>query len=179
MFPTFRPLSLLNLLVLLLGGLLAAAPAARADLSTTRHSEASGRFSYYPPKGWKVAELGGLKYKVVVGPPEGDFTPNLNVVDQKSKLSLKEFAEANKAMLPKVVEDVKVLGEGPFTTRFGRRGYRFAVENRQNGKHLRQVFYLFDGWSGNKIIVTATAPAAVGAKYDALFDESVRTLRFR
>ena len=114
-----------------------------------------------------------------MGPPEGDFAPNLNVVDQKSKLSLKEFAETSKQALPKMLEEVKVLGEAPFRTQLGRKGYRFVIENRQGDRYLRQIFYLFDGWSGNKIIFTGTAPAAVGAKYDALFDESMRTVRFR
>ncbi|HVK02321.1 MAG TPA: hypothetical protein VM490_02535 [Armatimonadaceae bacterium] len=169
-------LSVFLLSLFAVGGVLSVA---RADLSTLRHTERAGRFSYYPPKGWRVAEMGGLKYRVVVGPPDGDFAPNLNVVDQKSKLSLREFAAASKQSLPKMLEEVKVLGEAPFTTRHGRKGYRLTIENRQGGKHLRQVFYLFDGWSGNKIIFTGTAPAASGPKYDALFDESMRTVRFR
>src|SRR5687768_3519468 len=86
-------LSVFLLSLLAVGGVLSAA---RADLSTLRHTERAGRFSYYPPKGWRVAEMGGLKYRVVVGPPDGDFAPNLNVVDQKSKLSLREFAAASK-----------------------------------------------------------------------------------
>jgi len=136
----------------------------------------AGGFSYDPPQGWQVVEFPGLKYRISSGPSENGFAPNINVVDEKFSGSLPEYADLNLATLKKMFVEFSVLKREDFQTDDGLAATRLVCEDTQQGKRLRQTFCFF-GNSSRKYVVTCTAPADGGAKFDGLFAQSMKSFR--
>lgn len=130
-----------------------------------RHYEEQGGFSYDPPAGWKVSEFPGLKYKISTGTPNNGFAPNLNVVDENYSGDLKSYLEANKANLQKLFQDYVEVKEDTFQTASGMSAYRLVTENTQQGKGLRQTFFMFEKGS-RKFVMTFSSLAEDGDKHD-------------
>lgn len=138
--------------------------------------EKAGEFSYDPPQGWQVVELGGLKYRVSAGPSENDFAPNINVVDERFGGSLSEYVDLNLQTLKKTFVDFKVIKREDFQTEDGLAAIRVVAEDTQQNKRLRQTFCFF-GNSNRKYVATCTALAEGGEKLDDLFGQSMKTFR--
>lgn len=142
-----------------------------------RHVEKAGGFSFIAPQGWRFTSIPGMKYAVAIGPRHNDFAANINVVDQTYAGSVDDYVRANMKALKRIFKDFKMVGESDFTTDSGSAGKRVVIEDNQNDKRLRQLFYfLADG--SRKFIITYTATAEVGAKYDAPVDESIKSFQF-
>lgn len=156
-----------------------AAPTARPAASPTpgRYIEATGGFSYFPPSGWRVAELAGLQYKIAVGPTSDDFSPNLVIVSEANTGTLAEYLTANKTAMAGVFSELEFLSEAEFLPAEGEAGIKLVFESQQNNQMLHQVVYFFDAGE-SKVIVTYTRLVAQGETNDALVDESMRTFRF-
>jgi hypothetical protein len=138
-------------------------------------TEAEGGFSYSPPKGWKISEVPGLKYKLSVGTPANGFAPNINVVDEAFSGTLDEYVEANLKTMEGVFKGFKKLGKTSFDTKSGLKGVRVVIEDNQQDKILRQTFYFFERKDGKKAVVTCSVLVEDGAKYTTVFDISMST----
>jgi hypothetical protein len=138
--------------------------------------EKTGGFSYDPPKGWRVAEFPGLKYRVSAGASEDGFAPNMNVVDEKFSGSLTAYVDLNMETMKKVVTDFNVLKREDFQTEDGLAAVRIVSEDTQQAQRLRQTFCFF-GNSNRKYVVTCTTLATGGEKLDPLFAETTKTFR--
>jgi hypothetical protein len=166
---TSNPFKLILILVWLCGG---------CGGSKAPHAayEKAGGFSYDPPQGWQVREIGGLKYRISSGPSENGFAPNINVVDEKFSGSLPEYVDLNLQTLKKTFVDFKLVKREDFQTDDGLAAVRLVCEDTQQGKRLRQTFCFF-GNSNRKYVVTCTALADGGEKLDELFVQSMKTFR--
>ncbi|MBN1977869.1 MAG: hypothetical protein JW918_10740 [Anaerolineae bacterium] len=149
---------------------------AQTPVPGERHVESEGGFSYVPPSGWQVVDAPGLKYKVARGTPTGDFTPNLNVVDEPFSGSLDDFVTASLASFKEFLKDVRIVSQEDFVTDEGERGVKVVIEDTQQDVELYQVFYIFDA-GAKKIMVTYTRLADQGQDNDDSVDQSMRTFR--
>lgn len=141
---------------------------------TIRSSEAG--FELPAPKGWKVTEVGGLKYKVAVSKPTGGFAANIVIVDEAFGGTVSAYAEINKKNAAKFAPGSKFLGRSAFVTKDGTAGVKLAYNTIQQGKSLRQVFYLVPAKNKRMLAITVSSLAEQGLKYDATADSAVRNL---
>jgi hypothetical protein len=140
------------------------------------HYEKSGGFSYDPPKGWEIVQFPGLKYRVSHGPSENQFAPNINVVDERFAGTLPEYVDLNVENMKKMFTDYTLLKREDFQTGDGQSAIRLIIEDKQQGRALRQTFCFF-GNSTRKYVVTCTALAEHGDSLDGVFAESMKTFR--
>jgi len=138
--------------------------------------EKTGGFSYDPPKGWQAVEFPGLKYRISRGPTEGQFAPNINVVDETFAGTLAAYVDLNVENLKKMVGDFRLLKQEDFQTEDGLPATRLIIQDKQQGRVLRQTFCFF-GNSTRKYVVTCTALAQDGETLDGLFAQSMRSFR--
>jgi len=140
--------------------------------------EEAGGFSYDPPKDWKVRPSpSGLEYNIVVGPDSGQFTTNINIIDEEWPGSLKQYLAGNiKSMKKQWGEDFKIIEQGEFAAYNNLLGYRLVAENLMGGMHLRHIYYTF-AIGNKKYVVTCATLADNKDTYDTVFDASIRTFR--
>lgn len=137
--------------------------------------EAPGVFSYKVPEGWRVVEVAQVKYKVAVATPVDGFAPNINIVEEEFKGSMDEYLQGNLKILEKSLPGFKNLGQRAFTTNSGVKGVKVTAQTEQQGKVLRQVFFLLRGKGDLKFVITFTALANDGNKYDAAVEKALKT----
>lgn len=138
--------------------------------------EQSGGFSFNPPPNWQAVEFPGLKYRIAQGPPESGFTPNIVVVDEKYSGTLPHYVEANLVNMELLLQNLKVLQRQNLRTDDGEPVVRVLTENFQQGRLLRQTFY-FLGSGDRKFVLTCTALADGGEKYDQVFLTSAESFQ--
>jgi hypothetical protein len=146
------------------------------DKPPRQHFEKTGAFSYDPPSGWQIVELPGLKYRISHGPAEKKFAPNINVVDEVFSGELATYVDANLQNMERLFVNMKVLSREDLKTYDKESGIKIVTENEQQGRMLRQTFF-FIGSGNRKYVVTCSAIADGGAKFDAAFSESLKTFR--
>lgn len=145
------------------------------NVTRDRLVEAPDQFSYMAPEGWMVAEVTGVKYKVAITNPSNGVAPNLNVVDDSFKGTMDEYVRQNLEDLEKSFDEFKKLGQNSFTTTSGVKGVKVIIQARQQGKLLRQIFFLLRGKNDVKYVITFTASAEEGKKYDAIVEKAIKT----
>jgi hypothetical protein len=141
-----------------------------------RHTETAGGFSYEPPENWQLRDFGKVKYKVAVGPINDQFAANINIGEEAFKGEHGDYVKATKMNLVKVFKKYKLVSEAEFKTSSGMKGTRLIVENEQNGKLLRQTFYLL-GAPEKMFIITGSVAASQGDKLDTTFDKMAKSFR--
>jgi hypothetical protein len=117
-----------------------------------------------------------LKYRISHGPRENEFSPNINVVDEAFSGTLGTYVDANLQNMEKLFVNLKVLTREDFRTQDNEAAVKVVTENEQQGRMLRQTFF-FIGSGNRKYVVTCTALADGGDKFDTAFAESVKTFR--
>jgi hypothetical protein len=166
----FRPFIVLALLSLLPVSALRA-----QETKPTQIVEAAGGFAYTVPQGWRTGNLQQVKYKIAYTTPVKGFAPNVNVVDESFKGSIQEYVQRNVAALEKQFSQFKNLGQSAFKTTSGLNGVKLVSEAEQQGNKLRQVFFFFPGKGDKKFVITFSALAEEGKKYDAKVEKSLKT----
>jgi|GEM_PF-792619 len=139
--------------------------------------EKAGGFSYDPPKGWNVREFPGMKFRISHAAAEGGFASNINVVDEKFAGGLSTYADANVVNLKKFFQKFTLLSRKDFLTDGKVKGIQIVTTNEQQGRMLRQIFYIF-ARDNIKYVVTCTALASKGDALDATFEKSMKSFRF-
>jgi hypothetical protein len=142
-----------------------------------RHTEAAGGFSFVPPEGWAIRPFPGAKFKTAVGPAAAGFAPNINVVDESFSGSLDAYVKGNLDSMQRVFKQFRLLKQEEFKTSQGLQAARVIAENELNGRVLRNTYYFFPN-GDTKFVVTCTALAEGGDKFDPVFEGSMHTFRF-
>ena len=143
-----------------------------------RHYERAGGFSIMIPDAWEVHEMPGLKYKVLAGQTENNFTANITFADEEFDGSLDEYVDATIAQLKNLFGDnIEILQRGEFVTSKNLRGERVAVNTMQYGRYYRQIFYCFPG-NGVTMIAACTATAESGEAFANMFDRTMQTFEW-
>ncbi len=172
----FLPAAALPALML---GLTCVLPASPVLAQGTRLSEPAGGFSYLPPAGWHIRTFPGLKYKVCYTTPANGFAPNINTVDEVAPMALGPYMQISVSHMKLAYTSLHVVGQRPFVTASGLRGVRMATDGVVGDKHMHQVFYVFPGSNNRKYVLTASALASDGSKYDAATDASMKTFKLQ
>ncbi len=149
---------------------------AASEETGQRYTEAAGGFSYIPPTGWEVVAYEGLAYKIVRGPATGNFTMNINFVDEAYNDSLDSYVDASISSIMQAVPGAMVTAMGELTTNKGLRCIKVTIQSTQSGFDLNQVLYFFDT-GAKKFIATYTRLRDGGQENDALVDQSMKTFR--
>jgi len=144
----------------------------------SRYFEREGGFSYQPPRGWRIADIPGIKYKFVFGPPQDGFAPNMNFVDEAHSGSLQNYVDANLKVMQSMLKGFEKINQTTFKTGAGQTAIKLTTQAEQNGKMVRQIYYFFEASRDKKLVVTGSASARGKEVLDPIFDESVRTLIF-
>jgi len=143
-----------------------------------RHVDQTGGFSCVAPADWTVREFPGLKYQVVVGPAQDGFAPNLNIIDEEFTGTLDAYVDANlKAVKDAFVKFKLVKKAEKFMTNGKLEARRFTIESEQSERMVRQTFYLFRR-DERMYVVTASALADGGDKFDKEFERCLKTFQF-
>jgi hypothetical protein len=141
-----------------------------------RHFENTGGYSICPPKSWQFTEV-GLKYPVIIGEQQNNFTPNITFVDETvSDVSVTDYIDAVIPMYETLMADVELIHRTDFTTNSNIHGECIIMRARLNAIEVRQTMYAF--LKDNKqviVFITCTAPVGEGEAYDTIFEESVKT----
>jgi hypothetical protein len=142
-----------------------------------RHFERAGRFSYVPVPGWRIQDIPGLQFKVLMAPPEPGFAPNMNFIPENAPLDIAAYTDANINTLKAMFQDFRLLGKQPFNTNEGLQGFKIIHENTQGNLRMHQCQYFF-GNGNSKIVITGTVPVNSGQRYDAMLDACAKSFRF-
>ncbi|HSI83545.1 MAG: DcrB-related protein [Candidatus Methylacidiphilales bacterium] len=134
-------------------------------------------FSYEVPDDWKVMTKKDISaYPLALGPTEGDFTANINVVKEDFGGTIDAYVEANMVTLRKSFKNLKEVDSSKFVTKSGLEGRRVITEHDTFQKDLRQCFYFFKAAKGDTwIVVTTSCLTSVGEKLQPTFDGILKT----
>jgi hypothetical protein len=117
-----------------------------------------------------------LKYRISHGPRENEFAPNINVVDEAFSGTLAAYVDANLRNIERLLVNLKVFSREDLKTQDNEAIVKVVTENEQQGRMLRQTFF-FIGSGNRKYVMTCTALADGGDKFDPSFAGSVETFR--
>jgi hypothetical protein len=140
--------------------------------------EGNAGFSMYMPKGWETRDM-NQKYLMIMGPVDNNYTPNISFGDEQYSGPISEYVDALIALLAQFYADFEVPENVNFKTYSGLQGRCLTILGRINEIHARQKLYLVQNRNRTTImVITGTALAVSGKKYDALFNECVKTLNW-
>lgn len=147
-----------------------------------RHVEPLGGFSFCLPAGWTIVEKKELKYKVIMGPRNEVFTPNINMRDEANEGTLAEYVAGSlKLILGNYKEvgatSVKVLAQSNFRTTSGIRAIKVTLSTEYKGLNIRTRQYYLGGDGTDKLIVTCTALEEESDTLDPVFDAVMKSFR--
>ncbi len=135
-------------------------------------------FTMSAPKGWQLREIPGITFKIAIGPSAGGFAANINVVSEAFRGTPDTYADANERTLSTLPQYAK-HGRVPFKTSQGKPAVKLIATQTQQGKSVRQIFYFMSGQKGKMYVITASAIASEGSKFDALFDATARSFALK
>ena len=169
--------SLVVFLVVALGFLGCATNGKAIQEEEGRFYERFGGFSIMIPDGWEAHESPMLQYKILIGPADNSFTPNINFETEAFVGTTEVYVDAVIAQLKELLdENIEVLQRGDFVTAKDLKGER-VVFNTVQGRQFRQILYCFPG-KGGKLVATCTVAVESNETYDELFDQTMKTFEW-
>ena len=140
--------------------------------------EKNAGFSMYIPINWEIKDM-SQKYLMVIGPTEDNFSPNINFVDEEYSGQIPEYIDAVIEFLSSFYADFSVIARDSFTTNKNYKGWFITFQGRINEIEARQkMFVVHNKLKTSVLVMTGTASAASGSKYDKLFDECMKTFNW-
>jgi len=133
-----------------------------------------------PPLNTRVRTFPNYLHRIMVGPEDSGFIPNMtfDVAPYSSSWRIYAFAHLVANRIQNEMEDTIILERGVFTTAGGMEGMRVKT-HRDN---YLQMFYIFDaGWAdgwNRALIFTGSALIQSTVDYAKIFDASIRSLEF-
>jgi len=141
------------------------------------YTESNADFTMSMPAGWQTMDI-NQKYSVIMGQTENGFTPNITFADDVFLGSYSEYIDAVLLVLEQIYSDLIIINRGNFSTSSGLYGEYVTLSGRMNEIRVRQKLFVFPGTRANRIIlITGSAPLN-GERFDAIFDECVKTFRW-
>jgi hypothetical protein len=141
-----------------------------------RFTSKDSTFSLVPPKGWKQRDV-GQDYPALIGPPTGNFTPNLIFIEDNSPFPVEFYTAQVQDALKGKLTDLISISEEYLITDEGKNYFKWVMENTQKGMVVRQTLYFFESGDA-KLVITYTRLKSAGSEYDAQVDEAMKTVRF-
>lgn len=163
-------------LVALLAAIVAACGAGAPAIGTT-YNDPEGAYAIQVDPAWQI-QLGGVAQGLevwFVGPAEGDFRPNINVLTQSTPgVSLDQYAQASIANAPSFMSDFALVAQSQVDGPGGRLASMEYTGTFQ-GRLLHFLAY-FGVKSDRAEVVTLTAPPTSFASWRATIEPYMKTL---
>lgn len=155
---------------------------AAQESSCQRAMETAGGFSMCAPEGWTVETREGAKYKMLFGPHDTTFVPNINIKDEANPMSLADFVTAGIKSITESSEklgatSIKLVDRSDFVTDSKLAGVRVSFSVLYKGMTIRSIQYIFNGKADQKLVVTGTSLEANKETTDPILDRAVKTFR--
>jgi hypothetical protein len=142
-----------------------------------------GGFSYQLPKGWKLANASGARYKMAVDPHNNakmvvNTSLAIYVVDDFVNgrnffpIALERFRDNTLKRAAKDDRDFKVIASSKFTTVSNQQGLRSLVRVKRNGLVFHDSLYFFQHYAR---IVWIVCSGPGDGSMDAEFDSIMKT----
>ena len=142
-----------------------------------RHTESSGNFSICPPLNWTAEVIPGLTYRIFMGPQQGNFRPNMNIVDEYYSGSLSEYVSLSTAGFTSIFPDALTILNEPFSTGSGINGKKILAFYSMAGVELCAAQYAFNN-ENRMYVLTYVSMSSRIVDFINSFDESARTFMF-
>lgn len=142
-----------------------------------RYTETAGGFSYEVPANWRVMEFPGLKFKIIVTDPIGDFSPNMTMVDEKFKGTLEEYEEASIPYMKKAIPGFGIIKRTQGKTLAGKEFRSMMYTHKAESGMIIQTANFLELASGHKLVMTCTSPKGHEDKIEVMCNKAVRSLR--
>lgn len=141
--------------------------------------EKNGGFSMYAPKDWETLDA-NQKYLILMGERENNFSPNINFGDEQFTGTVSEYTDACLELLPQILADFELLERTEFTTNNRIQGECITTQGRINEIQVRQRVYLIPNKKNTAIMsIVCSVSLIMGAKYDNIFDNCIKTFEWK
>jgi hypothetical protein len=137
--------------------------------------ELGGGYSVNPPDGWVVREFPGSPYKGLFGTRTNNFTPNINIQEEKYNGPMDTYIQLNMVQLKKMLKAEKV-SQSEFSGQ-NHKGVKLITHTQLNDLELTQTIYFFEKPAGEKVVAVATADRDSGNQFDPVFDGIMGTFK--
>jgi len=143
------------------------------------YTENDGGFTMSMPRGWQTVDA-NQKYLMIIGPLENGYTPNIGFGDDAAYSgAISAYIDEVLLFLGQFYSDFKVINRGNFSANSGLLGECATFLGSMGEINVRQKMYIFPSTNRSGImVITCTAPQVNGERYDAIFDECVKTFRW-
>jgi len=142
-----------------------------------RHTEESAGFSYEVPNNWRVMEFPGLKFKIIITDPIGEFSPNMTLVDEKYEGSLAAYEKASIPHMEKAIPGFSILKRMQAKTDEGKDFRSVTYRHEADNGTIIQTANFLELRSGHKLVMTCTSPKGHEDKIEPQCNKVVRSLR--
>jgi hypothetical protein len=166
-----------NVVAILVSALVLSCGGGSSSIGTT-YNDPEGTYAIQVDPAWEI-QVGAVAQGVEVwflGPAEGDFRPNMNVLTQAAPgMSLADYTTASVANAPSLIADFKVVSEAQIQSSGG----SLEVLEYTGSAQGRQLHFLavFGVRSDRAIVATLTTGAATFATWRTTVELYLRTLR--
>ena len=147
-----------------------------------RYTDASGGFAFDVPLGWRISETADDPHKMIYGPRENGYTPNISIEDDAYPAALTEYVEVARKLLETNANTVglkslQLLDKAAFVTASGLKGYKLT--HTAVVKDVPIIFrqYVFERSNQKQLIFTCTSPTST-PQIGAMCDAAIKTLTF-
>jgi len=139
------------------------------------YTERNAGFSMRIPSGWRIRNLGQM-YPSVESFSGGDRIGVILFVDTLYYGSASECLDETISTFPQLYTDYEIIERGDFETIYGIKGVYITIIATMYGQQTRIRSYFFKNEeNGNVLGISCNTRAYYSARYDAIFDECVKT----
>ncbi len=135
--------------------------------------ELGGDYSLDLPEHWAVKKFPGATYKIVITQARNNFSPNINLVDEKFYGSMDEYVAESFEILRQSY-NAKKVEETSFSAD-NVDGVKLTADTEINGRKVRQIFYFFQRPLGQKVVLRATSDRRSASALEKEFDSILAT----
>jgi hypothetical protein len=91
-----------------------------------RSSAPDAKVSYSPPPGWKAVAVPEARYKVVTGPPNSGFVPNISISEAEYPGTVEEFVSENVKNMKSQAGIFRIVSQNSFNSNAGVKGIKLV-----------------------------------------------------
>lgn len=143
-----------------------------------QYTYARSGISIQPPKDWIRKEVSGLDYVAFVADATNMPSASITLIEESSPSPMDEYIKINIGAISQAFEQFKEIGRSEFKTNSGTLGVAIALDSKQLGRELRQIFYFFPGKDDKKLVFTCSFLTKDSEQLAPLCAASLQTLKF-
>jgi hypothetical protein len=156
-----------------------AGEAAASHMAPGRVYDPQEAFSILLPPGWRNAGQSRPHFMTFLGPVEGPFTVNFNVLaDKDDGTPVEEARPKVVGWMTRLLGSYQMVEEG-FTHVAGEKAYYVSGTFVWDGQKVRNLQYFIRGANKRAYVLTFAAPVGTFAKHRPVFEQAAQTVIIR